>query len=286
MDKKKLVIGVPASVISDTPHLREKTAKIGLIGRAAAIFRVDEIVVYRDSPRATQDVDLDFIATLLGYMETPQYLRKRLFGIEPRLQFAGVLPPMRTPHHPVSGKIRDLRAGEYREGVVLSESKEGLLVDVGVEEPALLREKQHGLGERLTLQVVKAAGRVEVQAADRANVPDYWGYVVRVERRSLRCAVEGAGADLVVGTSRKGSEFVDVAEKLDDVWRKASSVLVVFGAPCRGLHEIARDEGWRLGDFVPFVVNMVPCQGSETVRTEEAVLASLAVLNVWFGSNV
>jgi len=45
MDKKKLAIAIPASVISDTPHLREKTAKIGLIGRAAAIFRVDEVVV-------------------------------------------------------------------------------------------------------------------------------------------------------------------------------------------------------------------------------------------------
>src|SRR4030042_4516543 len=129
MEKKKLIIAMPASVISDTPHLREKTAKIGLIGRSAAIFRVDEIVVYRDSPRVKQDADLDFIATLLRYLETPQYLRKRFFGIEPRLQFAGVLPPMRTPHHPVSSKIGGLRAGEYRGGVVVSESKGGVLVD-------------------------------------------------------------------------------------------------------------------------------------------------------------
>src|SRR3990172_12339582 len=158
VDKKRLIIAFPASVILDTPHLREKTAKIGLIGRAAAIFRVDEIVVYRDSPKTAQDMDLDFIATLLRYLETPQYLRKRLFGIEPRLQFAGVLPPLRTPHHPVSGKIGGLRAGEYREGLVLSETREGLLVDVGVEQPALLREKQYALGERLTLQVVKTCG--------------------------------------------------------------------------------------------------------------------------------
>ena len=49
MDKKKLAIAIPASTISDTPHLREKTSKIGLIGRAAAIFRVDEIIVYLDN---------------------------------------------------------------------------------------------------------------------------------------------------------------------------------------------------------------------------------------------
>ena len=143
MDKKKLAIAIPASIISDTPHLREKTSKIGLIGRAAAIFRVDEIIVYPDNPKANQVRDLDFISLLLSYLETPQYLRKRLFKLEPSLQFAGILPPLRTPHHPVSGKTRDLKVGEYREGVVLSKAKEGLLVDIGVDQPALLRETQY-----------------------------------------------------------------------------------------------------------------------------------------------
>jgi predicted SPOUT superfamily RNA methylase MTH1 len=109
MDKKKLSIAIPASVISDRPHLREKTSKIGLIGRAAAIFRVDEIIVYPDNPRANQGEDLDFIAFLLNYLETPQYLRKTLFKIEPILQFVGILPPLRTPHHPLSGKIKHLK---------------------------------------------------------------------------------------------------------------------------------------------------------------------------------
>jgi predicted SPOUT superfamily RNA methylase MTH1 len=34
---------------------------------------------------------------------------------------------------------------------------------------------------------------------------------------------------------------------------------------------------------VDFVVNTVPEQGTETVRTEEALLASLAIFNVQFG---
>jgi predicted SPOUT superfamily RNA methylase MTH1 len=256
---------------------------LGLIGRAAAIFRVDEIVIYRDNLKARQDKDLDFIALLLRYLETPQYLRKRLFKIEPRLQYAGILPPLRTPNHPVSGKSRDLRAGEYREGVILSKSKEGLMVDVGVEQPALLREKQHTLGKRLTLQVVKATGRVEVQATRRMDVPEYWGYAVRVERRSLRPAVETVGSDLVLGTSRKGEAFDKVAGAIERRWKEANSVLVLFGAPARGLYEIAADEDFRVEDLANFVVNTVPLQGSETIRTEEAILASLAVLNVWFG---
>ena len=283
MDKKRLVIAIPASVISDTPHLREKTSKVSLIGRAAAIFRVDEIIVYRDNPREKQSADLDLIATLLSYMETPQYLRKRLFKIEPRLQYAGILPPLRTPHHPVNRRAKDLRAGEYVEGSVLSSAKEGLLVDVGVEFPALLRSKQHEVGARLTVQVIRAGDHVEVQTANRGDVPDYWGYVVTVERVSLRSALEHVKADLVVGTSRKGSEFTGLAKKLAWKWRAAKSILVLFGAPSRGLHEIARDEGWQLSEFVDFVANTIPCQGTETIRTEEAVFASLAILNVWFG---
>jgi len=35
-----------------------------------------------------------------------------------------------------------------------------------------------------------------------------------------------------------------------------------------------------------FVVNTIPGQGTETVRTEEAVFASLAILNMHFSFNV
>ena len=185
MDKKKLSIAIPASTISDTPHLREKTAKIGLIGRAAAIFRVDEIIVYPDNPKIDQRRDLDFIALLLNYLETPQYLRKALFRLEPDLEFAGILPPLRTPHHPLSGKTKHLQVGEYREGVVLSETKEGLVVDIGVQQPALLRQKGFAVNERLTLQVINVGKQIEVQAANREDVPIYWGYKVRVEKGSL-----------------------------------------------------------------------------------------------------
>ncbi len=284
MDKKKLSIAIPASTISDTPHLREKTAKMGLIGRAAAIFRVDEIVVYPDTPKADQHKDLDFMALLLNYLETPQYLRKRLFKLEPDLEFAGILPPLRTPHHPLSGKTKHLQVGEYREGVVLSEAKEGLLVDIGVQQPALLRQKEFAVGNRLTLQVVNVGKHIEVQAASREDVPVYWGYRVRVEKGSFRNLVADGGFDLKIATARVGDNFMDVAGKIGAKWVGSMHVLVAFGAPSRGLHEIAQDEGLNLAEVADFVVNMVPRQGTVTVRTEEALLASLAILNVHFSS--
>jgi predicted SPOUT superfamily RNA methylase MTH1 len=284
MSRKRLAVAVPASVISDTPHLREKTAKIGLIGRAAAVFRVDEIIVYPDNAgKSKQKNEADLIALLLSYLETPQYLRKRFFKLDPRLQYAGILPPLRTPHHPLNRKAKKLKVGEYREGVTLSRTKEGILVDIGVEHPGLMRENQWSLDKRLTLQIVTADERVEVQAVNRDEVPSYWGYKVKVENRGFGRLVENGKFDLTIATSKIGVKFADVAEKMAEQWRKSDYTLVAFGAPARGLHEILEDEGVDLDDVADFVVNMVPEQGTETVRTEEALFASLAVLNVQFG---
>ena len=282
MSRKKLAIAVPASVISDTPHLREKTSKIGLIGRAAAVFRVDEIIVYLDNA-GKQKNEADLVALLLSYLETPQYLRKRFFKLDPRLQYAGILPPLRTPHHPLNRKARKLKVGEYREGVTLSRTKEGVLVDIGVECPALMRETQWALGKRLTLQVVAVDERVEVQVVSRDTVPGYWGYRVKLENRGFGSLVEDGKFDLVIATSKIGVKFADAAEKIAEQWHNSGHTLVAFGAPARGLHEIVGDEDFDLDDLADFVVNMVPEQGTETIRTEEALLASLAVLNVQFG---
>jgi methyltransferase len=284
MVEKQLAVAVPASMISDTPHLREKTSKIGFIGRAAAMFRVNEIIVYADDPKANQSRDLELIATLLSYIETPQYLRKRLFELKPELQYAGILPPLRTPHHPLQGRIRDLIVGEFREGVVVSRVKNGLLVDIGVEQPALVTEVQRSINKRVSVKITRLAGQLEAQAVTKQDIPQYWGYDVSAEHRSLVKLLESRQFDLTVGTSKFATRFQDAVQRLGERWKKANNILVLFGAPARGLHEIAKDEGANLNNLVDFVLNTVPGQGTETVRTEEALLASLAVLNIHFSS--
>ncbi|MCL2172793.1 MAG: RNA methyltransferase [Candidatus Bathyarchaeota archaeon] len=283
MDKSKLFIAIPASIISDTPHLREKTSKIGLIARAAAIFRVNKIIVYPDSTRENQLRDLKFIAKILNYIETPQYLRKNLFKIESDLQYAGILPPLRAPHHPTSGKNRDLKVGEYREGIILNQTKEGLIVDIGVQSTALLRERQFSVGERLTVQVIKNDNnRVEIQAVNRDDVSTYWGFQVIVEDQTFGHMLQTQLFDLVISTARIADNFVDVSDKIAKRWSKAEKVLIAFGAPSRGLHEIVKEEGLSLEAVSDFIVNTVPKQGTATVRTEEALLISLALFNAYF----
>jgi len=282
LQKKKLSIAIPASVVSDTPHLREKTSKIGLIGRAAAIFRIGEIIIYPDNPRVNQTADMDLIAALLAYMETPQYLRKRLFKLRPELQYAGILPPLRTPHHPLDRRMKNLKVGEYRDGATLSRTKEGTLIDIGVEQPALIVNSQLPIGKRVTVKITKVEKRVEVEVANRDKIPIYWGYTVTVEKHPFGKFVRSGSFDLTVATSKRGVPFANVAEKIGEKWKKANTILVAFGAPTQGLYEIVKNEGFNLDDVVDFVVNTVPTQGTETIRTEEALIASLAILNMQF----
>lgn len=283
MQRKKLSIAIPASVVSDTPHLREKTSKIGLIGRAAAIFKVSEIMIYPDNPRVDQAADMDLIATLLAYMETPQYLRKRLFKLKPELQYVGILPPLRTPHHPLDRKMKNLKIGEYREGATVSKIREDTLVDIGVEHPALILNKQMPMEKRVTVKIVMVGKRVEVELANREEIPTYWGYKVTVKKESLGKIVEPRdNFDLTIATSRYGTPLAEVAEKIAEKWKKAHGILLAFGAPTRGLYEIFKTQGFDLDDAFDFVVNTIPEQGAETIRTEEALIASLAIFNMEF----
>jgi len=274
-------IAIPASFVSDIPHLREKTFRIGLIGRAAAIFRVDEIAVFPDMPHLNQKEDIRLIQTILSYMETPQYLRRRLFKLVPELQYAGTLPPLRTAHHPTANKTKDLRLGEYREGVVLSYTKQGALTDIGVEEPILVQGAKPQLNTSVTVRITELGRQPKAVLASRDEIKTYWGYQVSVSKGSFGQLLKAKQHDLVIATSRKGRPITGVMDDLAERWKSSRKTLVAFGAPTQGLYEIANREHMRLDDVADFVVNTIPNQATETIRTEEAVYATLSILNTF-----
>ena len=272
-------IAIPASFVSDIPHIREKTFRIGLISRAAAMFRVDEVIIFPDMPNVNQREDTRLIQAVLSYMETPQYLRRRLFRIIPELQYAGTLPPLRTPHHPTANKTSDLKEGEFREGVVVSVSNEGSLVDIGVEQPALLREAKLKEDSRITVRISAVSKRPEVTLADSKDIKTYWGYKVTVSNAPFGQFLKARQFDLLIATSRRGRQIKEVMDDLASKFKSSQNILTAFGAPSQGLHEIAAREQTKLDDIADFVVNTIPNQATETVRTEEAVYASLSILN-------
>ena len=274
--KPSFSIAIPASLVSDVPHLREKTAKIGLIGRSAAIFRVEEVVIYEDG----RGGDAELIRAVLTYMETPQYLRKALIGMRPELRYAGILPPLRTPHHPLRARSSELRDGEFRDGVVVRKTRSGCLVDVGVERALLAPGLRAREGARMTFRVEKKGPLIRLRPVKRSEVPYYWGYEVRIHRGSLRELLRSPDYDLVIATSRLGTPINEVEGRVAEALAASRRVLVAFGSPHEGLYDMAEREGFDLEEACDFVLNTMPEQGVATVRTEEAVLATLAILNL------
>ena len=277
----ELSIAIPASLVSDVPHLREKTFKIGLIGRAAAIFRVGEIIVFPDLPRVDQSRDANLIATILSYMETPQYLRRRLFKIKPELRYVGVLPPLRTPHHPLSDRTENLTIGEYREGIVASSFKGGSFVDIGVERPVVVPNAQPPINTRVAVRITQLGKRPKAALASRDEIKTYWGYRITVSDVPLGRLVKNRPFDLVIATSRYGTPLMSVVDELVRRWKRSRTILVAFGAPAEGLYEIVAREHLKLDEVAHFVINTIPDQGTETVRTEEALYATLACLGLF-----
>ena len=271
----KLSMAIPSSLVSEVPHLREKTHIIGQVGRAAAIFRVDSIHIYPDGSDEDQ-----LIRLVLSYMETPQYLRRRLFSKRPDLRYVGVLPPLRTPHHPLERRAAKLGGGELREGVVLAEGDGEFLVDVGVERPLRATGRAPSVGGRATVKVTEVQPELRGRFVGRGEVALYWGYDVHISGRSLGELALSKEFDLTVATSRLGQPFQIVEEQLRARWAEARRVLVAFGSPRSGLGDILTREGLTLEEVFHFTVNTIPRQGSETVRTEEAVYATLAILNL------
>lgn len=276
--RKEVSIAIPASFVSDTPHLREKTFRIGLVGRAAAIFQIDEVIVYPDVPNVDQTRDAELLALILSYMETPQYLRKKLFKIRSELRYAGVLPPLRTPHHPLINRLKRLCIGEYREGVVVSSSTKGSLIDVGVEQPAFILGKGLPPNKRVTVKITQIQKQFLAALANREEIETYWGYKVTISNVPFRQLIKKRDFNLVVATSRKGKSVIEVMDTLKEKWKTSKKILIAFGAPTQGLYEIVAHEHMKLEEITRFIVNTIPNQGTETVRTEEALYATLAIL--------
>ena len=273
---------IPASLVSDTPHLREKTAKLGIVARACAIFGVDEIVIYADDMRRNLQEDINLCAQILSFIETPQYLRKRIFKLSPDLKFAGILPPLQIPHHNVPNSLRQCKVGDIREGVTVGRRVRSLLVDVGLERTVECSgELPPGL--RVTVRLTSLEGSITGEIIDPSREPlnglQYWGYGVR-KVNSLGRLLRDCEFTLRIGTSRYGDPVSDVWPRLKASITTAKSLLVAFGSPKMGLREILRKEHEAAEDLFDYYINTVPNQNVATVRTEEAVLVTLGLLNV------
>ncbi len=250
-----LSIAIPSSSLVNEDDPKIKTYKVGLIARAAAVFRVDEVIVYHD-PREDES---DFMKGILEYLSAPQYLRKKIFPLRSGLRYVGILPPLQIPSH----RPKHLKVGEVREGVVRKVGPDGKSwVDVGADALALL-ENEVEKGARLTVRVCSKKPLVVEEEVPQ----EYWGYKVLEMKLEELLNREGA---VITSKNCPNPDISEISETLE------RDLTLIFGNPEEGIFEIAERLNIKIKNKC---WNLVPHQGTETVRLEEAIFSGLSVLN-------
>lgn len=270
-----LWITIPDSSLSDEQTKRDKSIKIAQFARACSIFRVKRIYIYHDSLSHFEKDDPDLLKTILRYLDTPQYLRKILFPMMHQLQYAGILHPIKAPHHRVVDDFKKIKAGDVRIGVVVK-VKGQLFVEVGL--GSLVPFMGEGFeGKKVNVRFTESYPNLKAVQAIEEDIFDYWGYEVKEVPSISKLLTSVEKTDIII-TSRKGRHFKNIEAQLAEHAKSVQNILVAFGSPKYGLHEILAKEGASIKPY-QYLVNMFPNQGTETVRLEEAVLGALAILN-------
>ena len=270
---------VPSSLTREAEDKREATRKLGYVARAAVIFRVDRLIIFPDRGSEGR-FDDGFVGTVLEYAATPPYLRKEAWGRRDELEYAGVLPPLRVASRTGSGSDG---SGSLRQGIVTEVGPDGRVrVNCGLQHPISLPapDEEHAEGERVAV-------RVSSRRPVRAKLEDVPLPGFDVERATIEEALTRPDAGVRIAASRHG-EALSI-DRLGQLAGRAADdgTTVVFGAPERGLPELL---DCRPGEEAPFDdepaarfdlwLDAVPNQGSEVVRTEEALFATLAPLTL------
>lgn len=275
-------VAIPDSALSDEQTRRDKSIKIAQLARACAIFRVSRIYIYHDALSLFEREDVDLLKTVLRYLDTPQYLRKILYPKMPQLEYAGILHPIKAPHHRPPEDIRHVRVGQVRTGVIVKVRGQ-LFVEVGL--GCLVPFLGTGFeGKKVNVKFTSAYPNIRAAEARQEDIFDYWGYEVKEVPSITKLTTGLDGAEIIL-TSRKGSYLKNVEAKLKDRVKRTTNILIVFGAPKHGVHELLAREGGSAARY-EFVVNSFPNQGTETVRLEEAILGTLAILKSTFAENI
>lgn len=177
--------------------------------------------------------------------------------------------------------------------------RRGSIVDTGLSQKVVLPDISLPEHARVTVRFSQGApdqAEPVHSSAPRSEAGYYWGYYVR-RCRSLsdvftECPFDG-GYDLSFGTSERGAPVSHVLDEDPHSLPDYKHLLVVFGgvagieAAIRNDHQLQQmsiqpSDAEKLFDYW---VNLLPGQGSRTIRTEEAVWLGLTSLRGLVESN-
>lgn len=173
----------------------------------------------------------------------------------------------------MSGKPPRQSKGSYVNIGLLNECLVDKILTPGLRVTVKLEPDQNLRGKKIR-------GTIVSPSLPRAETGVYWGYTVRLAKNISELFTKSPyedGYDLTIGTSDKGEDVHGVEKQS----LQFNHGLIVFGG-LQGLEAaLEADEKLTVDDpslLFDRYLNTVPNQGSRTIRTEEAILISLAVM--------
>ncbi|EJW75865.1 D2Wsu81e protein [Wuchereria bancrofti] len=215
-----LSIALPGSILNNAQSSELRTYLAGQIARSAAVFCVDEIVVYDETARMKSQQREDY-CNGQWYPDLPVHSG----NVE------CILNPLDCPHH--------LRASDlsvpYREGVVLNKpikAGRGPICNVGLYKEVQINEDVTlKTGTRVTVKILdiyserkRYHGCLVNSKQIKQEAGLYWGYKVRLAL-SLYDALNAEEYDVIIGTSERGKPV----SKFEMPFSGKNRILIVFG---------------------------------------------------------
>ncbi len=283
-----LSILIPSSIVDNAQSKELRTYLIGEIARTLGIFKISEVIIFHDKLKDNSKDYINYFIKNLQYLETPQYLRKTLFPVSDDLKLSGLMNPLESQHH-----LRKDEWSPYREGCVLNRPVNGEYswVNIGLNKDCKINQKLPPK-TRVTVKLNETGfnNKLKFYTGTPVSMSEpflqngtYWGYVIRVCETYddiFKNSIYKEGYDFIIGTSDKGENYrtADFNKK-----KNFKHCLIIFGGISGIEGMMVDDEHNQINEGnieknFDLYLNTCMNQGLRTIRTEEAILISLAVI--------
>ncbi len=278
---QKIQVAIPNSVFANTSDLRGKTEKAFRLARALGMFRITTCWIYR-SPFISKkqgERDAFLLKKILEYLEMPPYLRKHLLPHQNELKYIGAMGPLGIKTHSPK-KIGT--ENEIREGVLYLVNKTPKL-DIGLNylvdpiNPPSISLKNKKIRVTVQLKYDHDKKRFLGKILPPHDIKHYYrGYKVQIINESLGIFLMRRKKENFIITTSRHCESLK-KEHISEIKTK-KNLLIVFGGPYHGIHDILKAENKHVSQISNICVNVLKNHALKTLRLEEAVLITFVKL--------
>ncbi|PSO08139.1 hypothetical protein B9Q04_07115 [Candidatus Marsarchaeota G2 archaeon BE_D] len=255
-------VALPFSSIWFGTHLREKTFRAASLLRYCSIFRVRRIMVILDGGNPTQHGELKDV---FEYLLLPPYLKAEM-GLKPHLRYVGLAPPIKIPIHTVSKNPQEASLEPVRKASVIRVERERLFLNAGFRLQTVAPHRGGlQIGDHVYVKVIGLQGKVVLtELVDPLSLDKIY----------LEPKIEFIDVDDV------GERLPDDLFKVELTRSGEPSLRIVRNPPNKEIIFFVGNQKMDPEDFLAVKfdirIRLLPEQGVETIRSEEALLIALS----------